>query len=58
MRITEAEDAIKGDTVSNVRKQAKTDTGATVMVPNFIKVGELVSINPETGEYTGRVSEQ
>ncbi|EKE14726.1 MAG: hypothetical protein ACD_12C00322G0001, partial [uncultured bacterium] len=29
--------------------------GATVMVPIFVKVGETISINPETGEYTGRV---
>lgn len=54
MKIVECEDAVKGDTVSNVRKPAKTETGATVMVPLFVKVGETVTINPESGEYTGR----
>ncbi|MGB9883474.1 MAG: elongation factor P, partial [Microgenomates group bacterium] len=49
------EDAVKGDTVSGAKKPAKVETGATVMVPLFIKVGETISINPETGEYTGRV---
>ncbi len=55
LKVIETEDAVKGDTVSGAKKQAKVDTGATVMVPLFIKVGDTISINPETGEYTGRV---
>jgi elongation factor P len=54
LKIVSTEDAVKGDTVSNARKSAVTETGATVMVPLFVKVGEIVTINPETGEYTGR----
>jgi hypothetical protein len=30
------------------------DTGAKVLVPLFIKVGEEVSISTETGEYLSR----
>lgn len=55
LKVVETEDAVKGDTVSGAKKPAKVETGATVMVPLFIKVGETISINPETGEYTGRV---
>jgi elongation factor P len=35
-------------------KPAKTVSGLTVMVPLFIKEGEKVKINTESGEYTGR----
>jgi len=54
LKITETEDAVKGDTVTNARKPAIVETGATVMVPLFVKAGEVVTINPETGEYVGR----
>ncbi|MFO0703263.1 MAG: elongation factor P [Patescibacteria group bacterium] len=54
LKVTETEDAVKGDTVTNARKPATTETGATIMVPLFVKAGEIVTINPETGEYVGR----
>ena len=57
LKITETEDAAKGDTVTNARKQATVETGATVMVPLFCKAGHLITINPESGEYTGRESQ-
>lgn len=55
LKIIEAEDAAKGDTVSGAKKPVKVETGAIVMVPIFVKIGETISLNPETGEYTGRV---
>ncbi|MEO6508358.1 MAG: elongation factor P [Patescibacteria group bacterium] len=54
LKVIEAEDAAKGDTVSNVKKSVKLETGVIVMAPIFVKVGEVISVNPETGEYTGR----
>ncbi len=57
LKIIESEDAAKGDTVSNARKPAIVETGAQVMVPLFCKVGDLIVVNPETGEYTGRESQ-
>lgn len=57
LKITSTEDAAKGDTVTNARKPATVETGATVMVPLFCKAGDLIVINPETGEYTGRESQ-
>jgi len=56
MEITESEQGAKGNTVSNVLKPAKTSSGLTVMVPLFIKVGDSIKINTETGEYTSRVN--
>ena len=55
LKIIDAEDAAKGDTVSGAKKPVKVETGAIVMVPIFVKIGETISVNPETGEYTGRV---
>lgn len=55
LKVTEAEDAAKGDTVSGAKKSVTVETGASVLVPIFVKIGETISINPETGEYTGRV---
>jgi len=57
LKVVETEDAIKGDTVSGAKKIAKVETGVTVMVPLFVKVGDLITVNPETGEYGERVKE-
>lgn len=54
LKVIETEDSAKGDTVSGAKKNAKLETGVVVMVPLFVKNGELISVNPETGEYTGR----
>jgi elongation factor P len=55
--VVETEDAAKGDTVSGAKKPAKLETGVTVMVPIFVKQGEMIAVNPETGEYSERVKE-
>ncbi len=54
LKVIETEEAAKGDTVSGAKKTAKLETGVMVNVPLFVKVGEVISVNPETGEYTGR----
>ena len=56
-KIIETEDAVKGDTVSGAKKAAKVETGVTVMVPLFVRVGDMITVNPETGEYGERVKE-
>ncbi len=55
LKVIETEEAVKGDTVTGAKKPAKLETGATILVPLFIKVNDVVVVNPETGEYTGRV---
>lgn len=54
LSVTEAEEAVKGDTVSNIQKQATVETGLVVKVPAHIKVGEKIKINTDTGEFQGR----
>jgi len=57
LKIIETEDAVKGDTVSGAKKQAKLETGVMIMVPLFVKQGETIMVNPETGTYTERVKQ-
>ena len=52
--VTDAEPAVKGDTVSNIQKGATVETGLQVKVPLFIKVGDKVKIDTRTGEYIER----
>lgn len=55
LKVTEAHAAVKGNTAQGGTKQVTLETGAVVNVPMFIKEGEIVRINTETGEYTERV---
>lgn len=56
LKVVQTEDAAKGDTVSGAKKEAELETGVTVLVPLFIKKGETITVNPETGSYTGRAA--
>jgi elongation factor P len=56
MTISEAEPGIKGDSVSNMMKNAKLETGADIRVPLFIKEGDKIKVDTRTGEYVERVS--
>jgi len=56
--VKDAPPAVRGDTASgNVTKEAIMDNGLSVAVPIFIKEGEEILVNTETGDYGGRVSE-
>lgn len=54
LEVTYAEDVVKGDTTSNVLKDATLETGLVVKVPAFIKVGDIISVDTATGEYRER----
>ncbi|MCA9372129.1 elongation factor P [Candidatus Woesebacteria bacterium] len=56
LKIQETEEAVKGDTVSGARKVAVLETGAKVQVPLFVKTGDMITVNPETGEYGERAN--
>lgn len=53
--VSYTEPAVAGNTVSNVMKNATLETGAAIKVPLFVKTGDQVRINTETGEYVERV---
>jgi elongation factor P len=54
LTVTEASDAVRGNTSSSATKEVTLETGYKVHVPLFIKVGDVVKINTETGEYSGK----
>lgn len=54
--VSEAADAVKGDTATNARKTVILETGVQVSVPQFIKKGDKIVINTETWEYVERES--
>ena len=54
LKVVETEPGIKGATVTNVNKPAKTETGLVVQVPPFIKEGESIRVNTTDGSYLGR----
>ena len=53
-KITETEPGFRGNSVTNIYKNAIIETGAKVKVPLFVESGEEVIINTETGEYVER----
>jgi elongation factor P len=53
--IVETEPGFRGDTATGSTKPGKISTGATVNVPLFISVGDVVKIDTRTGEYIERV---
>ena len=54
LEVTYTEDVVKGDTTSNVLKDATLETGLVVKVPAFIKTGDIISISTEDGSYRER----
>lgn len=56
LEITEAEIAVKGNTASNVKKDAVLETGLKIRVPMHINTGETVKVNTDTGEFQGRAN--
>lgn len=54
LKVTYTEDVVKGDTTSSVLKEAEVETGIKVRVPSFIKQGDVISVDTETGAYRER----
>ncbi len=54
LKVTYTEDVVKGDTTSSVLKGATVETGIEIRVPAFIKVGDEISVDTETGAYRER----
>ena len=55
LEITETEPGVKGNTATNVTKNATVETGAVIRVPIFVNEGDVVKIDTRTGEYLERV---
>ena len=54
LEITDTDPGVKGDTATGGTKPAIVETGAQVMVPLFISIGEKIKVDTRDGSYLGR----
>lgn len=54
LEVTYNESVVKGDTTSSVLKDATLETGISVKVPSFINIGDVISVDTESGAYRER----
>ncbi len=54
--VAEADAGVKGNSASNIYKDAVLDNGMHTRVPLFIKAGDKVRIDTRTGEYSQKVN--
>ena len=55
LKVTKAEPAVKGDTVTSSTKTVTCETGLEVVVPMFIEEGEIIKIDTKDNSYMTRV---
>jgi len=53
-KVIEAPPSIKGNTAQGGNKQVKIETGAMIAAPLFVQEGDVIEVNTQSGEYTGR----
>jgi elongation factor P len=54
VEVTYTEPGLRGDTANNALKQAKIDTGSTIMVPLFVNIGDKIRIDTANKTYIER----
>jgi elongation factor P len=58
LKVTSAPPGVKGDSAQGrVQKSIELENGVSIQAPLFIKEGDSIRINTDTGEYVERVSE-
>jgi elongation factor P len=55
LKVKEAPPGVKGERAQAGTKQVVLETGAITNVPLFIKEGDVIELNTETGEYVRRI---
>ena len=54
LKVVSTIEVMKGDTVSSTLKEAELENGESIMVPIFIKEGEIIRVDTESNEYASR----
>ena len=54
VEVTQTDPGVKGDTATGGTKPATLETGATIMVPLFISIGDKIKVDTRTDTYLGR----
>lgn len=55
LAVTDTEPGFAGNTAQGATKPATVETGATIQVPLFVNIGDVLKIDTRTGEYLSRV---
>lgn len=55
LKVISTPPGIRGDTATSGSKPATLETGLVINVPLFVKEGNVIRVNTETGEYVERV---
>lgn len=58
LSVIEADEGVRGNTVMGAKKLVLLETDIQVAVPLFIKTGDIIVIDPESGEYIERASQK
>jgi len=56
LTVTQADDGSRGDTATGATKVVTVETGLAVTVPLFIKTGDVIAVDSESGTYLERSS--
>jgi elongation factor P len=54
LEVTQTDPGVKGDTATGGTKPAIVETGAQVMVPLFISIGDRIKVDTRSDSYLGR----
>ncbi|MBQ6469595.1 MAG: elongation factor P [Lachnospiraceae bacterium] len=55
LEVTDTEPGFAGNTAQGATKPATVETGATIQVPLFVNIGDVLKIDTRTGDYLSRV---
>jgi len=55
LKVVETDPGIRGDTASGGTKPAVVETGATIKVPLYLEIGEVIKVDTRSREYVERV---
>ena len=55
LEVTETEPGFKGDTVQGSTKPATVETGATIQVPMYVNIGDVLQIDTRDGRFVKRL---
>ena len=55
LKVVHTEPGFKGNTATGAMKPAELETGASINVPLFIDVDDLLKVDTRTGEYVERI---
>jgi len=58
LKVTDTNPGVKGNSATNVYKDATLETALKIKVPLFINIGDVVIVDTRSGSYTERESKQ